>query len=233
MKHILNLMIISVMVSGCVGLKTRSELREGDSEPQRQTSRQQVKEFKEPKQVAAVARAEEYDEQMRQLNGRIDAVENHLSQLNAAQAGEKQSVTEMAKYSDQKFQAYEEELRKLDAKVVALTEELERLKSSSAAAATSSGSAGDSGSGKSKTAYDEAEAQFGAKKWKEAIVNYQKYRDNSPKGKMYADATYKIGVCFQELKMKDEAKAFFDEVVSKFPGSKEAKKAAFRMKSLK
>ena len=33
--------------------------------------------------------------------------------------------------------------------------------------------------------------------------------------------------------MKDEAKAFFDEVITKFPGSKEAKKAAFRVKSLK
>jgi len=227
MKPIIPLLLTALFAAGCVNLKTRSDLRgQGDAEPQRQTVRQQreqAREYVEPKPVAAVARAEEYDEQMRALNGRIDAVENHLSQVNAAQAGEKQSVTEMAKYTDKKFLAYEEELKKLEARVAALSEEVARLRAPPAAAAAPKG----------KTSYDEAESLFEAKKWKEAIVNYQKYRDSNPKGKMYADATYKIGVCFQELKMKDEAKAFFDEVISKFPGSKEAKKAAFRSKSLK
>ena len=36
-----------------------------------------------------------------------------------------------------------------------------------------------------------------------------------------------------ESYLKDEAKVFFDEVITKYPGSKEAKKAAFRSKQLK
>lgn len=232
MKQILVLSLMSMIATGCVALKTRSEVRgEGDAEPQRQTSRAQVataKEFKEPKAAAAVARADELDNQMRNLNGRVDTIENQLNQINAAGEGEKKSVTEMAKYADQKFTAYEEELKKMDAKVLALEAELAALKTAKAEAAASPAP-----SAKGKTPYDEGEDLFNGKKWKEAIVAFQKYRDANPKGKMYADATYKIGVCFQELKMKDESKAFFDEVIAKFPKSKEAKKAAFRMKTLK
>ena len=72
-----------------------------------------------------------------------------------------------------------------------------------------------------------------SKKWKDAIVVFSKYRDQFPKGKKYADATYKIGVCFQELGMKEEAKPFLEEVVAKFPGTSEAKKASFRLKAPK
>jgi TolA-binding protein len=234
MKKSLILLSACFAVTGC--LKTvndiRSEDGSGSAEEQKQTASQQRAEktvvVKEAPKAAATARFEEYDEQIRNLNGRMDTLENHLTQNSAAAQGEKASVTEMAKYTDQKFSAYEEELKKLDAKIAALSAELEKVKSQPAPAA-STVTAGKS----SKTSYDEAEGLFDAKKWKEAIVSYQKYRDQNPKGKMYADSTYKIGVCFQELKMKDEAKAFFEEVTAKFPKSKEAKKAAFRLKQLK
>ena len=126
---LLPISIVAVALVGCVNLKTRSEVRgeTSDSELQRQTARQQrdqAKEFKEPKPVAAVARTEELDEQMRQLNGRMDVLENQLNQMNAMQAGEKQSVTEMAKFTDQKFQAYEEALKKMETQVAALNAEI-------------------------------------------------------------------------------------------------------------
>lgn len=232
MKKNLILLGACLAVTGC--LKTVNDIRsEGgasSAEEQKQTAAQQRSEktviVKEAPKAAATARFEEYDEQIRNLNGRMDTLENHLNQNSAAAQGEKASVTEMAKYSDQKFSAYEEELKKLDARITTLAADLEKMRSQPAAPASSSGKS-------SKTAYDEAEGLFDGKKWKEAIVSYQKYRDQHPKGKMYADSTYKIGVCFQELKMKDEAKAFFDEVTAKFPKSKEAKKAAFRLKQLK
>lgn len=236
MKHFLALMLTSIFATGCVALKTRSEVRgEGsEPEPQRQTARP-PREFKEPKAAASAARTEDNDDQMRQLHGRVDTIENQMNQINAASDGEKKSVTEMAKYTDQKFTAYEEELKKMEVKMMALESELAAVKAKAAEAAVtpSAGSITGAISGKGKTAYDEGENLFNAKKWKEAIVSFQKYRDAYPKGKMYADSTYKIGVCFQELKMKEEARAFFDEVTAKFPGSKEAKKAAFRMKNLK
>lgn len=73
---------------------------------------------------------------------------------------------------------------------------------------------------------------FAAKDWKGAVVIYQKYRDKYPKGKKFVEATYKIGICFKELKLKSEAKTFFDEVIEKFPSSPEAKKAKSQLKSL-
>lgn len=226
-----------IVLSGC--LKTVNDIKSdgGDIEERKQTPAQQrserVKEVvvKEPPKAASVARLEEYDEQIRNINGRMDALENHLSQNTAAAQGEKASVTEMAKFTDQKLSAYEEELKKLEAKVAELSAEVEKLKAQPAATAAAAPATAPAAANSKKTSYDEGEELFNAKKWKEAIVSYQKYRDQYPKGKMYADSTYKIGVCFQELKMKDESKAFFEEVTSKFPNSKEAKKAAFRLKN--
>jgi TolA-binding protein len=135
---------------------------------------------------------------------------------------------------DKKLQAYEDAIRKLEAQVQTLNDEVTKLKETppppEAEAAPAPAS---SKKGKSSGPYEAGEDHFGAKKWKEAIVSFQKYRDQNPKGKNYADATYKIGVCFQELGMKDEAKSFMEEVTAKFPNSKEAKKAAFRLKNLK
>lgn len=224
-----------VLLTGC--LKTVNDIKSdgGDIEERKQTPAQQrserVKEVvvKEPPKAATTARLEEFDEQIRNVNGRIDSIENQLSQNTAAAQSEKASVTEMAKYTDKKFSAYEEELKNLEAKVAALSAEVETLKAQAAAPKAETPAA--TATGGKKTPYDEGEELFSAKKWKEAIVAYQKYRDQYPKGKMYADSTYKIGVCFQELKMKDESKAFFEEVTSKFPNSKEAKKAAFRLKN--
>ena len=234
---IITVLAALIVLSGCV--KTRQQLKaeSGDGDLTRQTRTQQREQARSGSQPAvqpvykekappAAYRFEEYDENMRQMNGRIDTIENHLNQINASQAGEKEATTSMAKAIDDKFLAYEEELKKLSAQVQQLSDQIAAGPLKSAAAAPKAGSA-------KRTPFDEGEAQFDGKNWRQAIVSYQKYRDGYPKGKMYPEATYKIGVCFQELKMKDEAKAFFDEVTTKFPGSKEAKKAAFRAKSLK
>ena len=221
-----------VLLTGC--LKTRAELEAENTAnaQQRQTVAQQratAQERSAPapapvpeKAPPAAYRFEEYDEQMRTLSGRVDSLENFVQQQNAAKQAEGEAGKQNAEL---KFKAYEEELTKLQSQVAALSEEIARLKSPPPEPVAAHA--------KGKTPYDQGEELFGAKKWKEAIVSYQKYRDQSPKGKMYADATYKIGVCFQELGMKDEAKTFLEDVTVKFPNSKEAKKAQFRLKSLK
>ena len=84
-----------------------------------------------------------------------------------------------------------------------------------------------------KTQFQAAEAAFEKKAWKEAILDYEKYRKAFPKGKEFPAATYKIGVSFQELGMADEARAFYEEVIAKFPKGKDAKSAQARLKALK
>jgi TolA-binding protein len=90
-----------------------------------------------------------------------------------------------------------------------------------------------SSSTSTKSTYETAEANFQKKAWKDAIVEYQKYRDRNPKGRHYSESTYKIGVCFQELGMRDEAKSFYSEVIAKFPKTKSADKAKIRLKQIK
>lgn len=230
MKRIFLFLAGATLLTGC--LKTRAELEAENSAntQQRQTVAQQRAAAQErpaapERPLPAANRFDEYDEQMRALTGRVDSLENYVQQLNAAKQSEAEGGASEKQNTNLKFQAYEEELRKLEAQVATLKEEVTRLKAPPPEAAAPSAPG--------KTPYDQGESLFQAKKWKEAIVNYQKYRDQNPKGKMYADATYKIGVCFQELGMKDEAKTFLEDVTVKFPSSKEAKKAAFRLKSIK
>lgn len=237
-------LMVVVSVVGC--LKTRAELRAENYEPQpqRQTllaqrdarpSRGQTQQA----QPAYHPTQEDIDEQMRNLSGRIDVVENQMNQISAGQNGDKDSASKERQQTEQKFLAYEEALKKLEMQVHALTEEVTKMKLAMERPAPSEKPAA-KGKEKEKAeeknpraAYDDGEALFNQKKFKEAILSYQKYRDNHPKGKMYADATYKMGVCFQEAGLKDEAKVFFEEVINKFSGSKEAKKAAFRLKQIK
>ncbi len=243
MIRYLLLTVVFFSLSAC--LKTRAELEDENSgqvqERQTQTqAREHTREVrsapaKEVKEKAppAAFRFEEYDEQMRSVVGRVDTLENNVSQLNAVKANEQTTAGKDRQANDQKFVAYEEALKKLELQIQSLADEVGRLKAAPTASTTGTVEKSVPSGGKLKSTYDEGEELFNSKKWKEAIVNFQKYRDSNGKGKNYGDATYKIGICFQELGMKEEAKSFFDEVISKFPKSKEAKKAAFRMKTLK
>lgn len=181
------------------------------------------------------ASQEDYFEQIRALTGRVEEVENQLNQINAADSGNKEAASKERQAFDQKFVAYEDALKKIEVQVLALMDDIAKLKAADAAKEAAKTEKADKKASKKnpKATYDEAEQLFKQNKFKEAILIYQKYRDANPKGKFYPDATYKMGVCFQEVGLKDEAKVFFEEVVNKFPGSKEAKKAAFRSKQLK
>lgn len=201
-------------ISGC--LKTRSELRQGEDRGEREAQVQTTAMQKTPPPPPPPPMQDEVDNQFRQLNGRIDALENQMSQLIQSQSGKSEQST-------QKYQAYEEALKLQEQQIAALKQEVEALKAPPPEAKIT---------GSNKNAFEVGESAFTAKEWRSAIVNFQKYREENPKGKNYPAATYKIGAAFMEMKMKDEAKPFFQEVVDKFPKSKEAKKASFRLKNM-
>lgn len=216
MKRILLLFCV-LPLAACQNfdLKTRDDVRgEGGGPAPASTSDNQNGGAK-PVEVKTPPpdKADEVDTQMRQLTGRVDEVENQVNQSNA----NFQSVSKDNQTRDQKIAALEDSVKKLQADVQALTEQMTKK----AAPTDPNGLITD------------ADGLASAKKYKEAIVEYQKYRDTYPKGNRYAEATYKIGTCFQELGMKDEARAFYEEVVNKHPKAPEAKKAAKRLKALK
>lgn len=222
MKFVIALAATTLFLTGC--LKTRNEVRENE---QRQVMQQQVVTLQKTNADAS-GRFADLEEQMRSLNGRVDVVENRIGQGNSGVENALKSSQEQNRDLNQKVMILQEALTKMERDILALNAELQAVKAQKAAAHAES-----SAKAAKKNTYESAEGFFEKKDWKQAILNYQKYRDDNPKGGKFADATYKIGVSFQELGMRDEAKTFYDEVVSKFPKSEEARRAKIRLKGLK
>jgi len=62
------------------------------------------------------------------------------------------------------------------------------------------------------------------KQHKKAIVEYSKFSEKFSRSPRAPEALYKIGLSFDALGMKEEAKGFYQELVEKYPKSPEAKK---------
>ncbi len=215
----IRIILIAISLSFATGcLATRAELRNAE------IKRTQVSAVQE-RQAQAVARLDDYDQQFRVYNGRLDVVENQLSQINAGHVDREKLEQKNRDEIKLRFKAYEEALAKLESQVQALTAEVKNLQKPAPRKQSTAG-----GASGSLTA---ADAAYELQDWKLAIVEYENYRKENPKGKSYPAATLKIGMAFHELGKKDEAKVFLEEVIAKFPKSKEAKKASQRLKTMK
>lgn len=224
-----------VSLSGC--LQTREAAKEQE---EKQVFRKQLGTLQQT--TADVnSRFQDLEEDQRRTNGRLEAVEVKLQQVSQqvtakiekANAGNEARVKEKDDAYREEFGKLTGEITQLKAQVAALTEAQSKAAEARVRAETEAQQAKAAAAEASKNPFAVAENLFEKKDWKDAILNYEKYRSQNAKGKNFAAATYKIGVCFQELGMIEEAKAFYDEVMSKFPKSKEAEKAASRMKKLK
>lgn len=224
-KNFLMLAVSSLLLTAC--LQTVADLR---NEPKTQSPPPGEKIFSKNSEKAAPAAApapvtkqqkeaveklhqDDINKDFRELNGRVEVVEN---QLNLIKEGEQ-------------VKALEAKIVQLETKISLLEATVTDLNSKSKAVVAapvvkeSKSQVGTLG---------EASHHFDNKKWEDAILAYEEYRKTNPKGKSYPDATYKIGLCFQNLGMKDDARAFFKEVVEKYPQSKEAGLAKSKLKKL-
>ncbi len=208
-------------LTACEGLMTRGQVREVEQKHQIQD---QVVTLQKTN-ADVTNRFSEIEADLRSMNGRVEVVENKIDKTNQEKERQKSAVEQSSAENSKKILVLQDELEKLHEQVGALTAELNAIKT--AAPEVSSDKAA------KKDLYDIGEEHFQKKDWKKSILNFQKFRDSNPKSKKFSEATYKIGVSFQELGLKDEARTFFDEVTSKFPSSAEAKKAKTRLKSLK
>jgi len=138
------------------------------------------------------------------------------------------NVNEQVGEANKKLAVYQEELLKQEKTIQQLTHEVEAMKAEAAAATKPAEKETEK-----KTPLQLADEHFKQNDWKKAIIQYQKYRDDNPKGKKVAESTYRIAYAFGELGMKEEAKTFYEEVIAKFPTSLEAKKAKTKIKAFK
>lgn len=222
MKFVIAVAAMSLFLTGC--LKTRNEVRDTE---QRHVMQQQVVTLQ--KTNADVGnRFSDIEEEIRNLNGRVDVVENRVGRSDSSVESAVKSSQQQNVELNQKVMALQEALTKMERDIHALNAELQAVKADRSASQVEK-----PGGRSKKEPYEVAQSFFDKKDWKQAILNYQKYRDENPKGSRFSDATYKIGVSFQELGMNEEAKTFYDEVVSKFPKSDEARRAKIRLKSIK
>lgn len=218
-KKLLFSFFISVSIVGC--LKTRTDVKETET---KQVIAHQVTSLQRTN-ADTHNRLSEIEQEVRELNGKIEVLENKLTKSSPETEKNLRVVSEMITESNKKLAVYQDELLKQEASIRQLSADLEALKSERAKAPEKVV--------EKKDSHQLAEEFFKQSDWKKAIIQYQKYRDENPKGKKVADSTYKIAYAFNELGMKDEAKTFYEEVISKFPISPEAKKAKSKIKALK
>jgi TolA-binding protein len=227
MKKLMVVLAPAFVLCACQGLVTRDGLRE----------QEQKKEIVERVSTLQKSSADvnnrfaDIESDLRESHGRIEVVENRLAQQASASEKSRKNADEQLAEAQKKIGIMQDEIAKMQDQISALAGELANVKT--AAAAPVAGVTEKSDGKGENGAYDVAEELFDKKEWRKAILNYQKFREAKPKHKKVPEAIYKICVCFQELGMKDEAKTFYDEVISKYAGSVEAKKAKIRLKKLK
>lgn len=215
---------ILILFSGC--LQTRNDIRETEGKKAAQESVNSM-------QRAAADQASRYQEveaSARELNGRVDVLENKINVVDASHNRQQKEIEDQLSESNKKVALLQEEIVKIQQQMNSLADQV-----SAAELASSQHTREEKSSAKAdkKNTFDIAEELFKKKEWRKAILNYQKYRDSFPKGKKVLESTYKIGVSFQELGMKEEAKSFYEELIAKSPKSDEARRAKIRLKKLK
>lgn len=188
---------------------------------------------------------EDKDELIRNLNGRVEVLENQLASLQKTHEEEKQLASE-------KMNLLQEALTKLQ-KQVNGEDVVTDVKSSDTTVATGGFASSDEIESKidakmtvrpdpkaptttevpKGNSYEVGQSHFDKKEWKKAILSFHKYTDDAPKSKLIPDAKYKIGISFQELGMKEEAMAYFEEVVANYGATDAGKKAKSRLTKLK
>src|SRR5690606_17666573 len=72
---------------------------------------------------------------------------------------------------------------------------------------------------------------FAEKRYREAILAYQKTRASWPRSRYLPDALYKLGISFEAIGLRDEARQFLEEA-AKFSGQEAGKKARERLRQL-
>ncbi len=188
---------------------------------------------------------DERDDLIRTLSGRVESLENQISSANkeksAANSQESQKIAllqeALAKMEAQIQRLEAEQIQKkaaLEAAAVAAkAEKVEEPPPSRSGKKNSKERTPVKANEKNANTYEVAQGFFAGREWKKAILNYQKYADDFPRGKEVADAKYKIGLCFQELGMKEESMAFYEEVVANYAKTDAGKKAKIRLAKLK
>lgn len=246
MKISFLLLIASCMsMISCAGIKTRKQLKmdgvkiERTSANAEESSTQEtiVKErvVVEKQVVTPVQDSQKKEEtvvvstpsndpvsQKMEVNSELRRLSGELQDIKDTKAIESKTNQEWRLAQEQKLNLMQSKLRIYEQSIAALEEEISHLKALKAKKPK-----------KTKGIFERAQAHMKSKDWKKAILEFENYRKKYPRGRRVSMATYNIGVSFQELGLKEEAKAFFQETLDKYPKTSAFNKAKYRLKQIK
>lgn len=208
---------IAVMIFGCqTSLKTRQE---------NAASRRSIPPISEVRKENADLKVKlmNMEEDLRIKDGKIEELEFYIQKIKEKNESNQKDETEVLNAYKDSVESLLAEKKEL-LKKISLLEEANEITQKKLKSAT--------------TPADEllktGNEKFEEKKWTEAISQYQAYREKTTNKKSsdYALVTYKIGVCFQELGLKAEAKTFYTSVMKNFEGTDAYKYAKYRLSQL-
>jgi TolA-binding protein len=242
-KWVLAIVFIVALFTGC--LRTRSEVGElnqtntyGQKIADNQMAEQQGQSSQRPDPSVSISVPDEKDELIRGLNGRVEVLENQLQTMNKEREDEK-------KQYEQKLVLLQEAITKLenDMNPPADTEDNKAVKNDEMQSSddlakaknpkTTVNATDKKLDTKPANPLTAGEEFYANQDWKKAILSFHQYTDETPKGKHVPEAKYKIGVCFQQLGMREEAMAYFEEVAANFGSTDAGKKSKSRLAKLK
>ena len=213
-----------LLLSGCI--TTRSSLQA------EQEKHEQLKERAEFEN-----RLVEVSDETRTTLGRLEILERRIADSELQDKSAKEQKSEEFKKQNEKMDLLVESVSKLEEKLVKLNQEFTECRAEQARLSAAVQNAKEREKEKEKDPkkdhYKDADLDFEKGQWKEAALGYQYYREKNPKGKFYARATYQMGLCFEKLKLMDEAKSFFEEITVRFPKSKYFELAQVKLKKIK
>ena len=219
-------LMVLMLISTVACLKTRSELagteNNGMTEQPVNTTREPGRyvagTLNQQQRAQIDSRFYEIDRDFRQLYGKIEVIEKQMNDGSIKASGEGAPDPEAQK-----------KIKDLEARVATLEEAILAIdKKVSGKGKTSFNTT----SQKPKGPFALGEKYFAEKDFENAVQSYEAYRRKWPKGKRYADSTFKMGECFRNLKMNRDARAFYQEVVDRFPKTAVAKAAQKRLKTI-
>ncbi len=200
--------LCALVLAGC--LQTRGNLKQ-DNPTYTAPSKAPSHTVEQTKKAEVAAAKVDTDSEFRELYGRLETVEKQVKDS---------KDNEYVKGLEVKVQQMEAKMALLETTVADLNAKAKAPPPPPPAPAKVAGP------------LENGDKAYDKKEWEDAILAYEEYRKKNPKGSDYAHATFRIGLSFQNMGLKDDAKAFFKEVVEKYPKTKEADLAKGKLKKL-
>ncbi len=234
---------LAALLTSSSCLKTRAQLKDGGEEA---TTSRPVPNPVQDVQPQGQYAIDELKSELTRINGRIEDLERAQKQSANANAGTTASKDELRKLETRTAELEQaqiniiEAVKKLQEAPAHISDPNELFEKGHKQYEAGNFEAAAETFGtylkqpKAKKAEDatffRGEAYYNLKNYKKAITEYSKFPEKFTRSKYMATVLYKIGLSFEALGMKSEAKDFYQELVEKFKKSPEAKRAKAKLK---